>query len=451
MISFPPRHGKSYLTSHHFPAWYLGTYPDRRVILTSYGADFAAEWGRKARDVLEEHGADVFGVKVRADSSAADRWDIQGRRGGMVTAGVGGPITGRGADLLIVDDPVKNAEEATSATIKDKAWEWFLSTAYTRLHAGGAVVLIMTRWAVDDLAGRILQRADSGGRSWEVLSLPALALESDPLGRQPGEALWPEQIPAAMLEEIRQTQGNFWFEAQYQGNPVLPDGNLFKRSWFRRFTRLQPPHGVRLDTGEEIPDALLWKMVVVDPAASEEQTSDYSAIGVFTVVPGNRLLVEEVVRERIPLEGILPRLAGVCARHNPSFVAMEANGFQVFLAKEAKKMETMPAIREVKPEGKGKLVRATPAIIRAEAGQVFLPAGEPPWLNPFVEELVAFTGLDDPHDDQVDVLAYGVLQMGSVQHYPTNLPPPEPRRPLVLGPQPDRRESGSQRRGLFGR
>jgi predicted phage terminase large subunit-like protein len=142
LITMPPRHGKSYLTSHHFPAWFLGVYPDRRVILTSYEADFAAGWGRKARDVLEVVGPDLFGVAVRHDSKAADRWDIEGHTGGMTTAGVGGPITGKGADLLIIDDPVKNAEEAASPTYRQRAWDWYTSTAYTRLEPGGAVVLI---------------------------------------------------------------------------------------------------------------------------------------------------------------------------------------------------------------------------------------------------------------------------------------------------------------------
>ncbi len=175
MICMPPRHGKSEFTSKYFPAWYLGTFPDRRIILTSYEAEFAKEWGRKVRDILQEHGQSYFGVSVRPDTSAANRWNLTGRAGGMVTSGVGGPITGKGADLLIIDDPVKNAEEADSETYRNRAWEWYTSTAYTRLEPGGALILIQTRWHEDDLAGRILEAMEGGGEQWHVLSLPALS------------------------------------------------------------------------------------------------------------------------------------------------------------------------------------------------------------------------------------------------------------------------------------
>jgi predicted phage terminase large subunit-like protein len=432
------------LTSQYFPAWFLGTFPDRRVILSSYEADFASGWGRKARDVLEEHGQALFGVKVRSDSSAAHRWDLAGRLGGMVTAGVGGPITGKGADLLVIDDPVKNAEEAMSPRHRESAWNWFLSTAYTRLEPGGAVVLIMTRWSVDDLAGRLLAQMKEGGEPWEVFNLPALAEPGDPLGRAEGAALWPERYDEAALDRIKKAQGAFWFVAMYQQRPVLPEGNLFKRSWFRRFT--DDGKVIRLDTGETFDRPQVWRFIVLDPAASEKETSDYTAIGVFGVCPGNHLLVLDMVRERLPLEQIVPRLRGLCEHYTPAFVSLESTGFQVALVKEARRWEGMPAIREVQPEGKGKLVRATPALIRAESGQVFLKEGAP-WVGAFVEELVQFTGLDDPHDDQVDVLAYAVIEMERPGGF-IKVPPAPPRPSLQ-----DRyhgRESAQRRRGLFG-
>jgi hypothetical protein len=230
MVFAPPRHGKSQLVSVYLPAWFLGVYPDKRVILSSYEASFAAGWGRKVRDILAEHGEAVFGLKLRSDSTAADRWDLAGHAGGMMTAGVGGPLTGKGADLFILDDPVKNAEEAMSQALRDKCWDWFLSTAYTRLEPGAAVVLIMTRWHPDDLSGRILARQEETGALWDVVSLPALAEADDPLGRKPGEALWPERYPVESLNEIRSTQGSMWFQAMYQQSPTLPEGNLFKRS-----------------------------------------------------------------------------------------------------------------------------------------------------------------------------------------------------------------------------
>lgn len=171
MVFLPPRHGKSEFISKYFTAWVLGKFPDTRIILASYEADFAASWGRKARDLLEEHGPSLFGVRVSGKSSAANRWDIEGHEGGMVTAGVNGPITGKGADIAIIDDPVKNDQEAMSETYRTRAWEWYKSTFRTRLQRDGAIILIMTRWHQDDLAGKLLQAQKEGGEKWDVVSL----------------------------------------------------------------------------------------------------------------------------------------------------------------------------------------------------------------------------------------------------------------------------------------
>jgi predicted phage terminase large subunit-like protein len=237
IVTMPPRHGKSSIISQYFPAWYLGRYPDRRVILTSYEADFAAGWGRKVRDVLAECGAEYFGVRVRSDSSAANRWDLEGHAGGMVTAGVGGPITGRGADIFLCDDPIKNAEEAASEAIRERNKDWWRSTAYTRLEPGGSVVVVSTRWHADDLAGWLIaggdDNDDGGASAWDVLNLPALAEDDDPLGRAPGEALWPERYDRAALDEIRRSAnvGEYFFAAMFQGSPVPRTGGMFSAAW----------------------------------------------------------------------------------------------------------------------------------------------------------------------------------------------------------------------------
>lgn len=238
IVTMAPRHGKSECISKYFPAWYIGRFPERRVILTSYEADFAANWGRKVRDLLDEFGPEYFGVRVRRDSSAANRWDLEGHAGGMVTAGVGGPITGRGADIFICDDPIKNAEEAASEAIRERNKDWWRSTAYTRLEPGGSAVIVCTRWHHDDLAGWLIAGGagdgDGAASAWEVLNLPALAEDDDPLGREPGEALWPERYDRAALDEIRRSAnvGEYFFAAMYQGRPVPKSGGMFKTSWF---------------------------------------------------------------------------------------------------------------------------------------------------------------------------------------------------------------------------
>lgn len=211
------------MSSKYLPAWFLGTFPDKRVILASYEAEFAASWGAKAKEVLREHGG-LFGVGISTDSSAKAHWDIAGRRGGMQTAGVGGPITGKGADLLIIDDPIKNNEDAASQTIRDKNWEWWLSTSYTRLEPDAAVIVIQTRWHEDDLTGRMLSHEESSGDPWRKMILPAIGDD--------GAALWPERYSVKDLERIKRNIGSYWWSALYQQRPAPEDGLIFKRHWF---------------------------------------------------------------------------------------------------------------------------------------------------------------------------------------------------------------------------
>lgn len=228
LVTMPPRHGKSEFCSKCLPAWYLGTFPDRRIILTSYEAGFAAEWGRKSRELLELNGQRVFGVKVRSDSRAADRWNIWGHEGGMATAGRGGSVTGKGADLLLVDDPIKNAEEAASETIRESLWEWYLSTAHTRLEPDGAIIVVQTCWNEKDLAGRI--RAGETNERWRFANFPAIAEEGDLLGRKPGEALWPERWPLDVLTAKRDAVRAYWWASLYQQRPAPREGGMFRRA-----------------------------------------------------------------------------------------------------------------------------------------------------------------------------------------------------------------------------
>jgi hypothetical protein len=295
MVFLPPRHGKSELISKYLPAWYLGTFPDRRVILTSYEADFAAQWGRRTRDLLEEHGnifplkiqvregssdlAEYTGLQIRSDSSAAYRWDVANYTGGMTTAGVRGPITGKGAHLIIIDDPVKNAEEAMSVTIQERTWEWFKSTLYTRLEPGGAIILIMTRWVNRDLSGRLIQEMEDGdGDRWTVISLPALAEKGDPLGRKEGEALWPERYPADQLQRIRGAVGSHWWAALYQQRPVPREGGLFHYEVIEEQRRQRP-------------SALIRIVVGVDPAVTSDKESAETGIVVAGISADNHVYI----------------------------------------------------------------------------------------------------------------------------------------------------------------
>lgn len=249
MIVAPPQHGKSELASVRFPAFWLGKRPDEPVILASYGASLAEDKSRQVRDTVE---SDAFqqlfpSIRTRRDSRSVQRWRLAGRRGGLVAVGVGGPITGHGAMLGIVDDPFENWETAQSPTMREKVWDWWRGTFRTRVWEDGAIVLIMTRWHEEDLVGRLL--AHSPGE-WTVLRLPAAAEteeerrrnneafglpadQPDPLGRAPGEALAPRRFSQAALAALRKDVQEMVWQAEYQGAPRPLEGLRFQRAWFQ--------------------------------------------------------------------------------------------------------------------------------------------------------------------------------------------------------------------------
>ena len=243
IVSMPPRYGKSELVSRYTPPWFLTVWPNKNVILTSYEADFAAEWGQKARSLYGEHTPGMTGYRLDPESSARTRWDIvdpNGKTtgGGMRTAGVMGPITGKGAHLLIIDDPVKNADEAESPVYRERAWKWFQSTAYSRLEPGGGLILVQTRWNVDDLAGRLSDRLTTGqfgDVTYRIINFPALAVETpeDALGRKPDQCLWPWRYSQKRVEQKRDALSPYWWSCLYQGNPYPRGGKTFQRKWFR--------------------------------------------------------------------------------------------------------------------------------------------------------------------------------------------------------------------------
>lgn len=236
MIFMPPRHGKSELASRKFPAWYLGRNPSKQIIAASYNSDLATDFGRDVRNLVADPDYRLVfpGVELRQDSTSANR--MHTNRGGMyVAAGVGTAVTGRGADVLLIDDPFKDREEADSERRREIVDNWFRSTAYTRLMPGGAVVVIQTRWHEDDLAGRLLEREGrrEDGGEWEVLELPAI--------NPSGEALWPEWYPVPALERIKASIGPREWSALYQQRPQPEDGTFFQRGWFKSWDVL-PAH-----------------------------------------------------------------------------------------------------------------------------------------------------------------------------------------------------------------
>lgn len=398
LVTEPPRHGKSELVSHAFPVWYLNAFPNRRVILASYEADFAASWGRKVRNTIER-GGDLLGVRIAADSSAANRWETTSG-GGMVTAGVGGPITGRGADLLIIDDPVKNSEEAESEVFRERAWDWWTSTAYTRLEPNGIVVLLQTRWHEDDLAGRILSRANE---HWESVNLPALAELDDPLGRAEGEALWPARYPVAALERIRAEVGSRVWSALYGQRPMPAEGGLFKKEWLDGSRYQISDDGLYLlYEGKQATLANLRRFATVDLATSTKTSADYTVICVFGIGADGTCFLLHVDRARREGPDIIPAIRKVMAERRVPAVWIEAQGFQLSIVQQARREGI--AVRELAAD-RDKVSRALPLTAAFEAKRIRLPLYAA-WLGALESELLSFPM--GTHDDQVDAMSYGV-------------------------------------------
>jgi predicted phage terminase large subunit-like protein len=405
LITMPPRHGKSEFASKWLPSWYLGNFPDNRVILASYGASFAASWGRKTRDILNEHGPRLFGVSIRSDSKAADEWLIEGREGGMQTCGVGGPLTGKGADLLIIDDPVKNAEEANSEVYRQKTWEWYTSTAYTRLEPGGALVLIQTRWHEDDLAGRILANAAESGEPWVVLNLPAIAGEGDQLGRSPGEPLWPERFGLDDFDRIRKAVGSYQFSALYGQSPTPADGGLFKRAWFRYWTPAGNGH-YRLGAGGGLVSVdHCRRFGTMDLAFSLKKTADFTVICAWAVTPRSDLILLDMARSRMEAPSLVPTAKDLSDRWDLDYLGIEKILGQALVVKEAQ--DKGMTVRQLIPDV-DKITRSIPAQIRMENGQVYLPQGHPD-LDVIEKELLTFPR--GTHDDIVDNFSYAAADI----------------------------------------
>ncbi|WP_055693727.1 terminase large subunit domain-containing protein [Streptomyces prasinopilosus] len=233
MITCPPRHGKSQRASRWGPLWYLRRHPTARVMLASYGAELADDHGRWVRDQLRTY-APTLGVHLHPGSHAANRFDLEAPagssvRGGMVTAGVGGSLTGKGFSLGIIDDPFKGSDDSNSPAQRNRVWDWYQSVFYTRRAPGASIVLINTRWNEDDLSGRILATEPE---NWTLIDLPALALsDDDPLGRQPGQALWPDQYDEEELARTRRAVGERVWWALYQQQPRPLEGGVWQWAW----------------------------------------------------------------------------------------------------------------------------------------------------------------------------------------------------------------------------
>lgn len=457
VVSMPPRHGKSQFLSRYFPGWWLGTHPSDRVILISMQEKFTRRFSRQCRDALVQCGKEVFGYAPHRRASTAE-WellDLEGKEtgGGLSAVGVGGTITGKGANLIVVDDIIKNWKDAHSDAQREDSWEWFTSTVLTRLEpdsawasaaqkegekppawVDGRCVILMTRWHHDDLIGRLEKAQKEGelGEHWEFVNLPALADdEGDPLGRQKGEALWPQRWPVEALTKKRAPNEKVW-TSLYQGKPTPDSGDIFKKEWFRDFT-------VHTQGGRKIADVPgrgrvplegLYKFAVFDMAGSKKRRADYTAGGVFGFHPQWKiLLLLDVIHGRYEGHEIVPLFKRVMAEHKPLPVvyAERLGPFLIQKIGDVLKDAVREGVPIVELPAGDKEARAYAATGPLAAGQVFF-LEKAPWREPLQAELLQFP--EGEHDDQVDMVTFGV---GVFQELLTQFPgddqPAQPEQP----------------------
>ena len=346
------------------------------------------------RNTSEEHQLRLR-FDVSQDSKAANEW-FTTHGGSMFTAGVGGPLTGRGGDLMVIDDPVKNAQEANSQVIRESHWAWWETTASTRLEPGSSALVVMTRWHEDDLAGRLLEREPG---EWEEIRLPAIAEEDDWLGREVGAPLWPERWSLERLLAIRARRSAHVWASMYQQRPAPQEGGIWKRVWLR-YARIEGDYLV-LDGRRRYLLSSLAKFLTMDVAASVKTRADWTVIGCWCVLPGGELVLLDVHRARMEGPEHEPALRSMLSRWNASVAWIESASFGLTLIQNARR-NGLP-IRELKADS-DKIARALAATPAFEAGMVYFVQGS--WLGKLEDELLSFPNAS--HDDQVDVVSYGV-------------------------------------------
>lgn len=422
-LSMPPRHGKSMLTSELLPASWACNCPNDEILVASYSSELAREFGKKSRGIVEDYGH-WFGIHVDGRSSASDNWGIAGHRGVIRCVGVKGSATGKGARLLIVDDPHKDLEEATSDIRKQRVWEWFQSVATTRLEPDATVIVIQTRWAEDDLIGRILSPDfDGDPDEWIYLRFPAIAEDTDDLlGRNPGEALFPERFPLEALDRVKRNIGPYLWAALYQQRPAPLEGGLFKRDWFKLVDRC-PIDAKILDS------VRYW-----DLAASVGPDADHTA-GVRIDRTAEGYFIRDVVRGRwepTERDRIIFQTARMDGQKTIQHVEQEGGsaGKDVaqYLARQIGYQGNIATHSTVQGD---KTLRSHAAASAAGTGLFTMLRA--PWNLDFISELVVFP--NGSHDDQVDGLsgAFNRLALRSIGSGDTAtrlvVPTPDPVKP----------------------
>ena len=409
-IFMPPRHGKSQLTSQFFPAWYLGRNPSKFVIATTYAQDLADDFGRSVRNQIQDEDYNrIFNdCTLSKDSSSVRRFHTTGS-GVYYAVGAGGAITGRGAHLLLIDDPIKGREDADSDAMRSNLIDWYRSTAYSRLMPGGSIILIQTRWHEDDLAGWILR--ETSHEPWEVIELPAVLDEkaSKILKRPKGQALWPEAYDKKRLEEIKKTAGSREWNSLYMQRPSAEEGNILKRYWWKEWKEDNPPE-------------CNYILQSWDTAYTIKDTSDYSAVTTWGIFEHNGIqnaILLSARRERWEFPELKSEAINLYNEFKPDVVLIEAKASGWSLIQELQRAGI--PITPFNPKRADKKTRAHSVTPLFESGRVWYPSSKY-WAEDVINQCAQFPSSN--YDDLVDSTTQALMRLrqGLFVEHPQDIP-----------------------------
>ena len=438
MITMPPGSAKSTYASVLFPAWWLARHPRSTLICASHTSHLAETFGRRVRDLVIDNKV-LLGYGIKSDNKAVGSWSTDDGST-YFAVGVGGAVAGRRADCAILDDLIKNQEDADSVRSRDRAWDWYQADLLTRLKPGGRVILIMTRWHNDDLAGRLLQAQKAGGDKWAVVNLPAIAGLDDALGREPGEALWPDWEGVEALSRKRKSMTDRTWSALYQQQPTTTEGSILRRDYWRPWT----------DEAPKRPAAIV---ISLDTAYSEKSSADPTGCSVWYLVdtdyfpsrtrPGepietpdmrSKCLLRFAWRERLPFPELITHVLDTVKHFGipgvPLRLLIETKASGISVVQEMRRLMPDLVIEGVNPVG-DKTSRAHSVTAMMEAGRVYALArveddgpAYRPWADMVIDECAAFPV--GQHDDLVDTVTQALryFRDSGVEFFPEDAPEP---------------------------
>ena len=411
IVEIPPQHGKSAFITETFPSYFLGKNPDKLAMVVSYSEELYKKFGRKNREKFRQNSSALFNVEISPDTSSVSEWGIKGHLGQLYSTSILGGATGRGADLLIIDDPIKNRSEAGSKTIREKILNEYKDTFLTRLSANGSVIIIMTRWHEDDLAGHLLAE---GASPWIEIKIPAEAEENDLLGREVGEPLAPEiGKDKQWLEDTKRATGARGWNALYQQRPTPSGGSVFSQSGIRYYApsiEFKVKHNLSDDV-LVLPDSFDMVAQSWDCTFKEKETSDFVAGQVWGKSGANYFMIDRI-KKRMGIVDTMNSIRSLTAKHPEAiakYIEDKANGSAVIEMLR----KNISGIVPVTPHG-GKEVRAQAVVPLFEAGNVYVPHPlYQAWVDEFVDELLTFP--NGAHDDEVDSCTQALVNLSRMR------------------------------------